>query len=111
MESKDMSRNASVIEGISIAGSSRDTSVAWAESRNASIASPIHGCGHACTSCNTSKATSTFTAESKNGTALTTPGSPAVVGAKNFEIDEVDAKELRVKLTELWESQPRVVRT
>lgn len=109
MEPKDLSsRTAKVIEGVSVAGSSGDTSVGWIESRNASIATVAYGCGHTCTSCNTSKAASTFTAKSKNSTAHTTPGSPTG-GAYDSEGDEVSAKELRDKLTELWENQPRVV--
>jgi hypothetical protein len=96
-------------------GSSRDTSVGWAASRNASItasrntsiASGALAGGHVCTSCNTSKAASTFTTESKNSTAYTTPCSP-VLGRKDDESEEVCAEELRDKLTVLWERQPEV---
>jgi hypothetical protein len=110
LEPKDSTRT-DVIDGVSVVGSGRDASLAWTASRNASVASGTHGCGHACTSCNTSNAASTFTVESKNGTALTTPGSPIAVGTYNPEGDEVSAKELTVKLTELVENQPRAVRS
>lgn len=107
MERKDQtSQSTTIIDGISVGGSSGTPSVKWTESRNASVASGTQGCGHACVSCNASKPASIFTAGSKNGTALTTPGSPAVVSSDE---DEVNAKELRVKLKELYDNQPRVI--
>ncbi|KAE9993120.1 hypothetical protein Vi05172_g2019 [Venturia inaequalis] len=94
-----------LIDGIPVEGSSsRAPSVQWVESRNASVAGP----GHVCASCNVSSPASVFDrTESKNGTALTTPGSPAPYGTED---DEVNAKELRVKLKELYDNQPKVIR-
>lgn len=105
MERKDRPKSTNkLIDGVSAGESSRAPSVKWVESRNPSVAGP----GHVCASCNASKPASVFDrAESKNGTALTTPGSPATYGT---EEDEVNAKELRVKLKELYDNQPKVIR-
>lgn len=104
MERKDRPKaTPKIIDGILVGGSSRAPSVKWMESRNASIAGP----GNVCSSCNVSKPASVFDrTESKNGTALTTPGSPAAYGADE---EEVNAKELRLKLKELYDNQPKII--
>ncbi|QDS77336.1 hypothetical protein FKW77_005142 [Venturia effusa] len=107
MERKDRPKKTTLVDGVPVDESSRASSVKWTESRNASIASAPVGREHVCTSCNASKPASVFDrTESKSGTALTTPASPASGGPDE---DEVNAKELRVKLAELYDNQPRVI--
>ncbi|TLD29508.1 hypothetical protein E2P81_ATG05802 [Venturia nashicola] len=107
MERKDRPKSTTkLIDGVSVAESSRASSVKWVQSRNASVAGS--GSGQVCASCNASKPASVFDrTDSKIGTALTTPGSPAAYGS---EEDEVNAKELRSKLKELYDNQPTVTR-
>lgn len=109
VEPKDRPKKTTLIDDISVGSSSRAPSVKWIESRNASVASgATPGYGHVCPSCNASKPASVFDRnESKNSTTLTTPGSSAADGPNE---DEFNAKELRVKLTELYDNQPKIIR-